>query len=258
MREQFGLSRGLQRLARDEHPSRMKMALLERALLPDPRQFASLPLLEPLVVWDVQPGCGVLAGEVCIDASGSNPTDALLNRVGWGAATVDASGAVTGALHGNLPSMLQEVGAGEIYAAALVLPFCIPPVTLVKDYKGFSDGFRNGPEITTSWGREYADVWRAFWTAAEDFGRDYIRVVKVKAHLSRTAMQSGDYDITFQQWEGNRKADEQAKKGALLHGVGREAKTRAAKTDETVLQCAVWIGCSAARTHLAKMPFSII
>ena len=255
--EQFGLSTELQRLVRDQNPSAMKTTLLERALLPDPRQFAPLPLLERLLVWDVQPDLGVLAGEVCIDASGSHPTDALLNRVGWGAATVNVAGAVTGAVHGNLPSMLQEVGAGEIYAAAAVLPFCLPPVVLVTDYQGFHDGFHAGPSATTAPGREYADVWRCFWRAVAEFGQEHIRVVKVKAHLSRSAVQMGDHDITFQQWAGNVEADTQAKKGALLHGVAENICKRAAIADETVRQCAVWMGWSAARRHASKTPSDV-
>ena len=93
-----------------------------------------------------------------------------------------------------------------------------------------------------------------FWTAVEDFGRDHVGVAKVKAHLTRTAVASGKHNITFSQWAGNREADLQAKKGASLHGVHDDVKRRAAMADETVLQCAAWLGCSAARAYATKLP----
>ena len=89
----------------------------------------------------VPPG-GCFEGRVCLDGSGTDPRDPLLKRVGWGAVQVGRvrGDQVLGSGHGALSHPLQEVGMGEILAAAVVERFCIPPITLVTDYQNLVDG----------------------------------------------------------------------------------------------------------------------
>eukprot|EP00973_Karenia_brevis_P039434 5444351-Karenia_brevis.AAC.1 len=63
--------------------------------------------------WTVMPEDGAFMAKAWIDGSALNPEDELLCRAGWSVVAVDAAGAVTGELIGNLPGMLQGSGEAE-------------------------------------------------------------------------------------------------------------------------------------------------
>ena len=215
-REQYGHWPPLLRLV-SLAQAPMHIALLERALLPDPRSWAPAPKDVLEWIWHVQSQDGFLEGPVFIDASASGPSDRLLSRVGIGVATVSEDGSLTAALHAAMPFPVQEPGVGDIFVAASVLQFCIPPVELVTDYAGLVEGFELGPSVTTSASRKYADVWALFWKRAADFGPEAISIRKVPAHVSRTRMLDGEVDISFRDWVGNQQADLAAKRGVAGH-----------------------------------------
>ena len=216
-----GMSRGL-----PGAPSRIRLqvaGLMSRCLLPDPRGHADWPCA-------TEAGHGLGGGADrrllrgpragCVDASGACPTDPLLNRVGWGAVQVGGSfgGQILGAVRGTLNHPLQEVGMGEILVVAEMLRFCIPPITIVTDYQNLVYGlYTLGPGGTTSSGCRYADVWRLFWLAISDFGRDLVTVVKVPSHRTLEAFVASPGTLVAD-WHGNRQADLAAKRGAAMHG----------------------------------------
>ena len=241
-RDEYGHWRPLQLLA-GRASSPMEMAVVERALVPDPRAWAPPPVRELHWHWHVMSADGRLDSPVYIDASALDPTDPLLSRVGIGVATVGPDGLPTAALHAAMPLALQEPGMGEIYVAASVLKFCTPPVELVSDYAGLVDGFCLGPELTTGGNRKYAEAWSMFWRQVDDVGRDAVRVRKVPAHVSRTMMEQGLADISFRDWAGNQQADLAAKRGASLHPSVESARLRCRAVGEIVTAAGRWFGC---------------
>ena len=137
-------------------------------------------------------------------------------RAGWGLCTVHpVTGQVTGAAHGPLTLFSQAVGNAEIYAAAAALRMACPPVEIVTDYQHLLDGWELGIGAYTRDGARCGEAWRLFWAAADDFGLSHIRVRKVQAHLPYRAVTEGR--ISYGDWVGNKRADEEAKKGASLH-----------------------------------------
>ena len=220
----------------------MPIALLERALLPDPRSWAPAPKDVMEWIWHVQSQDGFLEGPVFVDASASDPSGRLLSRVGVGVATVSEAGSLTAALRAAMPLFVQEPGVGDIFVAASVLQLCIPPVELVTDYAGLVEGFELGPAVTTSASRKYADDWALFWQRAADFGPEAISIRKVPAHVSRTRMLDGGVDISFRDWVGNQQADLAAKRGVSGHPSVAAVKAQLKRVTTVVTAAAKWFG----------------
>ena len=65
----------------------------------------------------------------------------------------------------------------------MALRHACPPISIATDYEGLVKGFKEGPEVTTSYKHAYSDVCREFWAVAHDIGVDNISIRKVQAHL---------------------------------------------------------------------------
>ena len=89
-------------------------------------------------------------------------------RAGWGAVVISSRGGVTSKLYGPIAGE-QEAGVGEIVAATMALRHCTPPICLVTDYQGLSEGIKMGKEACTR-RKRFAAAWRDFWQAWEDVG----------------------------------------------------------------------------------------
>ena len=92
------------------------------------------------MVWRRRPDGNVFQDRVCIDGSALLPEDPVLVRAGWSVVSVDSAGELTGCLYGNLPHLVQDSGAAELYAFCMALVHALPPVTVVTDYQGLIDG----------------------------------------------------------------------------------------------------------------------
>ena len=94
----------------------------------------------------------------------------------------------------------------------------------------------------TAANRAHADIWKQIWAAIDDFGLEYITVEKVQAHLSLTSVQDGSAGVTWQDWQGNRVADAQAKLGAACHPAKADMKELLETGRSLVTFVAKWLG----------------
>ena len=111
---------------------------------------------------------------------------------------------------------------------------------LYSDSSFFVDGWKHGKKWCTAVGRAHADVWRQFWSVAEDFGVETITVNKVKGHATQ-AMVDGGVVSEVERW-GNAQADDAAKKGAAMHPDVSQTVEAQAEQRATAYQCALWMG----------------
>ena len=215
-------------------------ALFSRGLVPDLRHQAPLAVRRETVVWDSRSTTGTLEGHVFLDGSRINGNDVLLARAGWGVAMVRVVGEVVARAWGPYTGLIQCIDAAEVFAAVMALRLGVPPLVLYSDSSFFVDGWKLGKKWCTAVGRAHADVWRLFWTVAEDFGVQAITVVKVKGHATQ-AMVDGGVVSEVDRW-GNEQADDAAKKGAAMHpDVGQTVEDQTAQR-ATAYQCALWLG----------------
>ena len=154
------------------------------------------------------------------DGSGLWGRDQYTRRCGWsivqGIMSSDAeSFDITGALLGPLPGFIQDVPAAESFAFLMALKHALPPITFVTDSQFVVDCFDGGPEVSAMGVHKYANIWRAIWVKLEDFGKDYVTVIKVPAHTSKRAVYEGR--ISARHRLGNAEADTRAKEGAHEH-----------------------------------------
>ena len=63
---------------------------------------------------------------------------------------------------GAVPLVAQTTGAGEIYAAYIILRFCKPPIEIVTDYEGLLTGWERGPATCDSGEDAHGEAWRWF------------------------------------------------------------------------------------------------
>ena len=145
-------------------------------------------------------------------------------------------------MHGNLPTLVQDSGAGELWAFLMALHFSLPPVVVVTDYQHLIDGIAEGREACTAANRAHADIWRQIWIAIDDFGLEYVTLQKVKAHLSLASVQDGSAQVTWQDWHGNRVADLHAKLGAACHPAQAGMKEILETSRSLVTYVAKWLG----------------
>ena len=187
-------------------------------------------------------GAALRAGYVLMPVGLVPPTPCYW--VGWGAVQVGGrfGNQILGAVRGTLNHPLQEVGMGGIFVVAELLRFCVPPITVVTDCQNLVDGFYTlGPGGTASSGCRYADVWRQFWLAVSDFGRDLVTVVKVPSHRSLEAFMALP-GARVADWHGNQQADLAAKRGAAMHGEFGDSKRKAHAADLLVETIARYVG----------------
>ena len=115
-------------------------------------------------------------------------------------------------------------------------------MTVVTDYQGLVDGLRAGRQETTGPCRKHADIWRLIWDTVEDFGRDCITLQKVESHVSLAKVRDGSAGLSFQDWAGNKKADEAAKKGAGMHPINAPLVERTESQRQLTREIGTWIG----------------
>jgi len=110
-------------------------------------------------------------------------------------------------------------------------------------------GFKEGPEVTTSYKHAYSEVWREFWAVAQDIGVDNISIRKVQAHLDPDKIPRGT--PAWVDAVGNGVADHWAKEGALLHpgAKNKEVASRRKAVDNTVIEACRWIAKRAAQAN---------
>ena len=86
------------------------------------------------------------------------------------------------------------------------------------DHQGILDGIAKGRKWCCAGSRPHADVWQMIWFKLDDFGFDddecMVKVIKVKAHTSRTAQQQMTAELFLV--KGNEEADLYAKLGSTL------------------------------------------
>ena len=185
-----------------------------RALAPDNLWQVPAPCDDHVIHWSV-PGNGVVTGHVCGDGSGMYGHHDRLRRCGWAFCQIDSSGSVLACAYGPLPGWEQDTPLAELWAFLQCLNHALAPVTYHTDCSFVSDGFAKGPELTTGGGHMYASVWRMIWKKVDDLGKDNVDCTWIKGHSTWNDVLEG----VITQWlrEGNRAADDFAKKGATLH-----------------------------------------
>ena len=122
---------------------------------------------------------------------------------------------IDGAAYGPLPTFTQTAGNAEVYAAYMALRLSQPPVTIATDHEQLVAGWELGPGAFTQPSSRGGKVWKLFWAYVRDYGCENIQIRKVAAHKTFNTVLDGQ--ISFRDWNGNKKADELAKREARLH-----------------------------------------
>ena len=109
--------------------------------------------------------------------------------------------------------LVCTVCRSELKAVVEVLRSACPPLTIHIDNQQVVDGWQAGKNWSCASNRDGADLWRHFWTLANDIG-EAINVVKVKAHVSFAQVQAGA--TSWLDWCGNGPADAWAKSACAM------------------------------------------
>ena len=123
-----------------------------------------------------------------------------------------------------LQGPIQDINLAEIMAPTVSIWFGGSYLVINSDSAYFVGGWQRGPAWCTKPNRIFADIWRLFWQAATDFGTNNIEVRKVKGHATLADVAEGRSTV-FERW-GNIQADKAAKRGARLHRVSTQDRTR--------------------------------
>ena len=113
----------------------------------------------------------------------------------------------------------RTIKRAELTAFLCLLKRVIGPVTVHVDNKGIIDGLRRGESKCIKPRAGDADLWIKMWEELHDLaGRGIsVEVEHVKAHRTKKEKKDMSHFEKFVT-EGNEKADELAKEGALLDG----------------------------------------
>ena len=163
-------------------------------------------------VGTVSPENVTLSGNVFTDGAMRGKAPASARRSGWAAVQVDSEAAVVQGLFGPCPDLHPTAFRAELWAAVQALQHARVPVKLHVDNQGVVDGWRRGRGWCTAAARPAADLWKLFWSAADNIGADGgIDVVKVKGHATDADVQAGRSTAYLRL--GNAHADHFAGKG---------------------------------------------
>ena len=195
---------------------------------------------KPDVFWELAPPQGTLQNTVYTDGSALHADVPSACRAGWGLAMMTDDGVIAGRACGPLPLTIQSSGAAEIYAAAMAILHAAPPLMVVTDYEQLVVGWKLGLGAYATAGSKNGEAWRIFWRIADDFGLDHIRIRKVPAHKPLSAVDEGL--ISYDDWVGNRAADEMARQGARLHPSNEQAVQKERDRTQTQFLMGQYIG----------------
>ena len=185
---------------------------------------------------------GIFSGSVYLDGSALFPEDAVLCRAGWAVVQISSDGSILQECFGNLPTLIQDSGAGELWSFLKALQFSAPPLRVVTDYKRLLGGIASGREACIAANMQHADIWRDIWAAIEDFGLEHIELVKIKSHRSLNSVIDGSAGCTWADWAGNKAADLAAKRGAAIHPVRPDLGEIITNGRTVVSGIAKWLG----------------
>ena len=220
---------------------------LEKAaagIFPSPLELAPPPLREcqAHIVWINRPASGALTGNIFPDGSAMDPTDPLLSRAGWGLAQVDDDGGFVAGCYGAVPYELgpfQTARDGEDFAILMAASGCVDTLSdhsYFIDCSGTVSAFRD-PIGSVGSGSRSAHLWSRIHHVY-DAGPPAI--TKVRAHCSWGDVEAGRTTAFCKL--GSDRADELAKRGALLHPATSEAKKQIWALRHFVGQVLRWAG----------------
>ena len=242
LRDLHGHESELLRAAAEAHEDADARALFSRALYPDLRTRAPPPTYREIIRWAGVGTIGTFSGSVYLDGSAFQPEDSVLCRAGWAVVQISPDGSMLQECYGNLPTLVQDSGAGELWSFLMALRFSAPPLRVVTDYKRLLDGIAAGRDACTAASMQHADIWRAIWDAAEDFGLEHVTLVKIRSHTSLARVRDGSAGCTWTDWAGNRAADSSAKKGAAIHPAAPGLKEAIQNGRILITGIARWLG----------------
>ena len=211
---------------------------------------ASEPMLrdDSLAKWPL-PGLGKRVVEAWTDGSASHPGVRQLSRAGWG---LWIPGAVGGELAEPLCGSAQTAPRAEVRAFVAALEATAGAVRVWTDSRYVCNGVRY-LDAGTRPPFAHRDLWeraRAAWRPGIS------SVAWIKAHLDWEAAEEKGYPRYS--WDGSKRADELAGRGAASHALADEVATRVAAAGEEVGRMQHWVleACSWLRRATRRGPGS--
>ena len=217
--------------------------LWSRALAPDPTSSMPGPRLDGALVVGGPEAPGPWEGTIYTDGSCLHPERDEWRRAGIGIA-VYREGELRAWAHGPAWGFLQDIMVAELQAVIVALRNCLPPIVIVTDNKGVLDGWRAGEAWSVAANRCYSKVWADLWEKARDIGLENIIIRWVPSHTGKGDVQAGR--ISEADRVGNGKADEQARRGALMHPETTAVIEQWEETAAKVKLVGRWLGMSLA------------
>ena len=141
-------------------------------------------------------------------------------RAGWGFIVRCSPMGGQWSMFGTCLDAYASALRSELWAVAALLQRTIPPLCIFTDNAEVVDGFKCGALYCCRANKRGADLWRRIWFLAGEMGgakegslcEDVLTIKKVKGHLKEADVRAGK--ISFDDWEGNKKADALANFGA--------------------------------------------
>ena len=165
------------------------------------------------------------AGEVCTDGSGGRHTSRpFLRRCGWCAIQLTGSERLFAA-YGPLPGSKQTSARAELYAVVQVAANMVGDVRLWTDHEAIPRILSSQPMLGKAELLENSDLWIMLRESLQHSVHK-LEVRWINSHSDRDVKEHGighDPDIPMHAYEGNKLADDLARKGADEHEVDAQA-----------------------------------
>ena len=211
--------------------------------------------------WHVKPVSVPVTGSVYPDGSFLDGISVELGRGGWAFVVIDADGGVVAAAYGVPPPWIQGIEGAEAWALFQSLLVTIPPLCRYwPDCLPVHLAIQKGPQVAEDPKNVLARVHGMILTALEDASLSLIGWMP--SHLTlgdldfQLAVKSDGSLVNVRGLQGNKLADELAKRGVEHHRVASsDVKVWKAKVEE-VRSRAMWIGTATAEANdFASFPF---